>query len=490
MATDIEKIRISSASSGSFRTPLRTTITPHSIHLPSKQPHAIDARDLFLFHHSSDSLWTARLANCLRGVRLRDRNLQLSLVDWNDAVGANIVHDAEKNVREGQLLAIVVSRSMLQNDWCHAKKIINLLEECNASGRRLVTIVKDNVTVPPVLRLSEWFDFRNEDHFEESTADLASFLIQNMTLSGRDYSFGVSPARERILCNLFPVVELPQFIYSAETRFKTESELTDACAEDGPSSFLIKDSRVYTLESPSQESTFALAASDWNTRKQESFAQWYSNPERAEWGIELLNKLFRRHAWKRGLRWDSTTNQFFFPRNKPKSIWWKVGEQTIAREVTAPHMGWIELGKQVRAEVQYGWKHQSVRADFVKVQGNIFFRLQPGWLLTKLDSKTPATTQPDAAFSSGPQSQKRNGQILRSWRFWSTVLAKGHQEIRINTGQAPVRTKLTPISGFAEFGISYDRLNYDQMMQIAMEDDLLIPALGPTEQPEQEIMER
>ncbi|HTC65136.1 MAG TPA: hypothetical protein VK709_20010 [Candidatus Saccharimonadales bacterium] len=205
--------------------------------------------------------------------------------------------------------------------------------------------------------------------------------------------------------------------------------------------------------------------------------QWFSNPESAEWGIELLNKLFRRHAWKRGLHWDSTTNQFFFPRNKPKSIWWKIGEQTVAREVTAPHMGWIDLENEVRAEIQYGWKHQSVRADFVKVQGNIFFRLQPGWLLTKLDSKTPAMTQHVAASFSGQQSQKRNGQILRSWRFWSTVLAKGHHEIRINTGQAPVRTRLTPISGFTEFGISTDRLNYDQMMQTAMEDDLLIPSL-------------
>jgi hypothetical protein len=487
MATDVEKFRTRTASNGFLRTPARPVLTPHSIHIPSTEPHAIDACDLFLFHHGTDSSWTARLANCLRGVRLRNYNLRLSLADWNDADGANVLLEAEKNVREGRLLAIVVSRSMLQKDWSNAKKIIKFLEKINTSRSRLVTIVKDNVTVPPALRLGEWFDFRNENHFEESTASLASFIIQNITLSRQDYSLGVSSAKERILCNLFLVVEFPQFIYSAETRFKTESELADAGAEDGPSSFLIKDSRVYTMECPSQNSTFALAASDWNTRKQESFTQWFSNPERAECGIELLNRLFRRHAWKRGLRWDSTTNQFFFPRNKPKSIWWNVGEQTVAREVTAPHMGWIELENQVRAEVQYGWKHQSVRADFVKVQGNIFFRLEPGWLLTKLDSKTAAMTQPVTPRHSEPQSQGKNGQIVRSWRFWSTVLAKGHHEIRINTGQAPLRIRLTPISGFTEFGILSDRLNYDQIMQTAIEDDLLIPALGP---PEQEIMER
>src|SRR3984957_13190941 len=242
MATGIEKFRTSSSSSGFLRTPVRPASTPHSIHVPGTEPHAID---LFLFHHSADSSWTARLANCLRAVRLRNRNLRLSLADWNDGVGENVSLDVEKNMPKGGLLSIDVSRSMLQKDWCHAKKIINLLEKINTSGKRLVTIVKDNVTVPPALRLGEWFDFRNENHFEESTADLAFFLIQNTTLSGQDYSFGVSSAKERILCNLFPVVELPQFIYSAETRFKTESELTDACAEDGPSSFLIKNFRVY-----------------------------------------------------------------------------------------------------------------------------------------------------------------------------------------------------------------------------------------------------
>jgi hypothetical protein len=487
MATGIEKLRTPTHSSGFLRTPVRPSLASQSIHVSGIEPHAIDAPDLFIFRHGSDSSWTAKLADCLRRVRLKDRNLRLSLADWNDTAGANVLLDAQKNAREGQLLVFVVSRSMLQKDWRPEKRIMDLLQEIHASGKRLVAIVKDNVSVPPVLRLGEWFDFRNEDHFEERTADLASFLVQNMAFPRRDCSFGVSPAKERILCNVFPVVELPQFIYSAETRFKNESELTDACAEDGPSSFLIRNSRIYALECPSQDSKFAFAADDWNTRKQENFMQWFSNPERAKWGIELLNKLFRRHAWKRGLRWDSSTNQFFFPRNKPKSIWWKIGEQTVAREVTAPHMGWIDLENEVRAEVQYGWKHQSVRADFVKVRGSIFFRLQPGWLLTKLDSKTPAMTRPVAACFSEPQSQEKNGQILRSWRFWSTVLAKGHHEIRINTGQAPVRTRLTPISVFSEFGVPGDRLNYDQMMQTAIEDDLLIPPLGTFEQ---EIIQR
>jgi hypothetical protein len=110
--------------------------------------------------------------------------------------------------------------------------------------------------------------------------------------------------------------------------------------------------------------------------------------------------------------------------------------------------------------------------------GNLFFRLEPSWLLTELDGKTAATTQPIGPLFSGSEQQERNGQVLRSLRFWSSVLAKGHHEIRINTGQAPVRAKLTPLSGFTQFGIPSDRMNYDLMMLAEMEDDLLMPVLG------------
>jgi hypothetical protein len=61
-------------------------------------------------------------------------------------------------------------------------------------------------------------------------------------------------------------------------------------------------------------------------------------------------------------------------------------------------------------------------------------------------------------------------------------LAKGHHEIRINTGQAPVQIKLTPLSGFTQFGIPSDQMDYDQLVLAEMEDDLLMPALGPLAQ--------
>jgi hypothetical protein len=479
------------------------TLEQHPVQARESEPLGNGASDFFLFHNSADGLWTKELAERVQEAPTGNRNLRLSLTTWNSARGANALVEMGESLRGHCHMGIVVSRAMLLEDWPAAKRTIESLKELTLAKGRIVTILKENVTIPPMLRLGEWFDFRNENYFEENILDLTSFLREDLAPGGESspqsaglpldsanrsasvaslYSFGVCSARERILSNLFPVVELPKFVFSAETQFQTEAELKEACGGAGPLPFLLKESRLYTIESVSQNSSFARAVASGNTA-QESFTQWFSRNDRAGWALELLNNLFRNHAWKRALLWDKSTEQYFFPRTRPKNVWWEISKQTISREVIAPHIVWIDFENQVRAEAQYGWGHRSLRAGFVQVMGDVCLRLEPSWVLTELDGKTPATTKRvGPVLSGGPPPKETSGQILRSLRFWSAVLAKGHHEIRINTGQAPVRIKMTPLSGSNLFGIRGDQMEYDQLMLTEMEDDLVMPALGPLEQ--------
>jgi hypothetical protein len=451
---------------------------------------------MFLLHNGADASWAAKLMEAFAKARLGNRSLRLALTDWKSTTEAKLLAKENSHC----CLGIMVSRAMLREDWPATRKAMEFFQGHVPTESRVVAILIENVTLPPLLRLCEWFDFRDTSHFEENLSGLIHFLQKDFATSkhalipksgsqqgpatglssfGETNSLGVRSAKEQIVSNLLPVVEVPKVVSSVETQIQSESELARICDAAGPLAFLLKGTRLYTIEPLSHDSVFAPAVTNWDTREQEDFAPWFFRSDRAAWAIELMNNLFRQHAWKRGLRWDESTDQFYFPRTKPKSIWWEMNGRTISREVTAPHMGWIELENQVRAEIQYGWKHESIRADFVHLGGNLFLRLEPSWLLTGLDGKTPATSQPVGPVFSGSEYRERNGQILRSIRFWSAVLAKGHHEIRVNTGQTPVRVKLTPLSGFTQFGIPGDQMNYDLMMLGAMEDDLLIPALGP-----------
>jgi hypothetical protein len=502
MATDAKIVRVQSPVSSTLPATFaeqHRSEKQDSVELASG-PAANGGCDFFLLHGRLNASWTKKLAERLRGERFGNRHLQLGLADWNSAKGGDRSKGMKKNSQEHRLLAIVISREMLQGGEQATQTTIEFLNELASAEGRLVTILKENVTLPPLLRLREWFDFRNEEQFEENLSALISFLRENFRVDGEtpsrnaelrakpfasigcSHSFGVRSTRERIISNLLPVAEVPQYVYSAETRFTVETELIEACGAAGPVPFLWKGSRLYSIEPLSGDSVLGPALSSAARVTQENFAQWFSRRDRQGWAIELLNNLFRYHAWKRGLRYDKSTEQYYFPRTKPKSVWWEISRRTISREVTAAHIGWIELENESKAEVQYGWRHRSIRAGFVQGLGGLLLRLEPSWLLTNLDGKTPATTESVGPVCSGVPQSERNGQLLRSLRFWSTVLAKGHHEIRINTGQVPVRIKLTPLSGFTEVGIPSDQMDYDQLMLAEMEDDLLMPALGRLEQ--------
>jgi hypothetical protein len=446
--------------------------------------------DLLLLHHNANGPWAAKLAGRITGEKLGNRNIGVSRSACGRTAIIETLSVIEKHLQSGRCVAIVVTKPMLQDDWLSLEVVLALHMNGHQAKGRLIAILRENVTMPACLRLGEWIDFRNDREYESNLRSLVALL-------GRSMPSAITPAsaaarldvrvKERVVSNLFPVVEVPKLVYSAETSFTTESEVAEACGGPGPLPFLLKNSKLYSFKPFTADSAFGPALikgseSSAPASSQEDFSQWLYKPDRCEWTIELLNSAFRHHAWKRGMRFDEGHQVYYYSRSKPKNIWWQIGQQTVPREVTAPHMEWIPLGNDLRAEAQFGWRHQAVRATFIQVLGTLFLRMEPAWFLTQIDGRTPMTSDAVGPVNSGSRNPERNGQALRSMRFWSSVLAKGHQELRIATGQEPVRARLVPISGFCESGFRDDQMDYDRLVLAEMEDDLSLPELRPLEQ--------
>src|SRR5206468_6516591 len=144
--------------------------------------------------------------------------------------------------------------------------------------------------------------------------------------------------------------------------------------------------------------------------------------------------------------------------------------------VTTPHniRKLDEAGN--RTEIQYGWRHQGIRANFVLLPAGLFLRLEPIYLLTKPNGKTPRGGSRVGPILSHWINQERNGQILRSLRFWSLVLARARQ-LTIETGEGPIQVDLAPISGTLNFGVASDHMNFDRLMEAEIQDDFKVPQL-------------
>src|ERR1035441_4123690 len=137
MATEAKILRVQNPTSGSL---------PAS---HASEPIADTACDFVLLHSSADSSWTTKLAERLYGMRFGNRNLQVSLTDWNSLRDVNSLVETEKIFRGHRHLGIVVSRAMLRDDWAAAERTIEFLKELAPAEGHIVAILKDNVTMPP-----------------------------------------------------------------------------------------------------------------------------------------------------------------------------------------------------------------------------------------------------------------------------------------------------------------------------------------------------
>jgi len=285
---------------------------------------------------------------------------------------------------------------------------------------------------------------------------------------------------EPVVSNLFPVAETPRCIFSAESRLQTEKEIVEVCGGAEPLPFLLKDSTIYTLLPLAGDSVFARALKARSVPIQEPFTTWLSDTDRSKWAIEILDRSLRRHAWKRGLRYDEDHSLFYFSRSKPKKLWWETAGKIALREVTAPLMKSYRIEDGRAVEFQRGWKHEAIRAGFVQTGGQLFLQLDPAWFLTELDGKTPATQQPVAPLDS-IRADRNGANFSRALRFWSAIFAKSHRELRIETCAGPLRVRLTPPSSSAPRIIAKDRLSLEDFATANLAEDERIPELDPLE---------
>ena len=458
-------------------------------------------KDLFLCHTGADKRWVELLAERVEAEPYQNRVLGVVFDKWDFAKGSNIVIEIERELDACHYVGVVITRALLDADWPTLERSIAVWSDPTGSRGRVIPLLRENVTLPASLRVRNWIDFRDDERFQEALAELVRVLRGEQIPRGRGSllptvpeiklpyepapvvitsSVGADCINERIISNLFPVIELPEYVFSTDTPLRDKSDIGEHSTSTSHPPFLLREGRLWTFTDLRNESDSFGTAVRPKTVCREQFEPWFSDADRGRWAVELLNICLKENAWRRFLRLDKDRHRYFFsPKDgRPKKIHWKIGEKWSKREVTARHTVTKRLPDGSKQRFQSGWRHQASRAGFVLLPFGLFLRLEPTWMLTESDGKTPRGGPRVGPILSHWLNQERNGQILRSLRFWSLILARGKGEIYIPTGQRPIRINLAPACGDLGFGIAADQIDYDQLMRSEMEDDLEVPQLG------------
>lgn len=455
-------------------------------------------KDLFLSHTGVDKPWVERLAELIEVTPFKDRYLGVVYDKWDFAHAKNIVLELEKEIDACRFIGIVLSKASLAADWPTLERTIAVWSDPSGAKGRVIPILFENVPLPPSLRVRRWVDFRNPETFEQSFVELISILRGESIPRGRG---GLLPAisamqdavkspmiitsaveadkvDEKLISNLLPVLELPRLVYASSTPLRKKSDLQSLQVAKSHPPFLLRSEKLFTFANlRDAESPFRGVIKPEQIIT-EDLKNWFGS-EKHNWAVELLNLHLKAFAYDRYLRFEGKGQRFFFSpyKEQPKTIRWSIGGKEASREVTTPHTATRINSEGNKERFQFGWRHQGIRANFVHLPMGLFLRIEATWLLTK-DGKVPRGGSRVGPVLSHWLNQERNGQILRSIRFWSLVLARGKDELCIPTGQEPIRVGLTPARGVVGFGIISDAVDYDRLINAEMEDDLAVPELA------------
>src|SRR5271157_891987 len=467
------------------------------------KPGGEHGKDIFLCHTGVDKPWVEQLAERIEAEPYQNRLLGVVFDKWDFGKGGNIVVNIEKEIDACRHVGVVITRALLDAEWPTLERSIAVWSDPAGTRGRVIPLLRENVSLPASLRVRNWIDFRDEGRFEESFAELIRVLRGERVPRGRGSllpsvqetrlpydpapvvitsSIGADRIPERLVSNLLPVVELPQTVFSAETPLRDKADIQKYSDKVSHPPFVLREGRLWTFVTLRENGESFRRSTRPTTIREDRFESWFSDADHARWAVELLNVCLKENAWHRFLRLDKDRHRYFFSPmdDRPKKIQWKIGGKWTRRAVTARHTVTRKLPDGSKERIQSGWRHQACRAGFVLMPFGLFLCLEPTWMLTKADGKTPRGGPRVGPILSHWLNQERNGQILRSVRFWSLVFARGKKEIFIPTGQKPIRINLTPACGDLEFGILADQIDYDGLMRAEMEDDIEVPQLGFT----------
>ncbi|MBS1841514.1 MAG: toll/interleukin-1 receptor domain-containing protein [Acidobacteria bacterium] len=463
----------------------------------SKTPSPV--KDLFLCHTGADKPWVEALAEKVESVPFDGRFLRVVFDKWDFTHAKNIVLELEREIDVCRFIGIVLSKASLAADWPTLERTIAVWSDPSGSKGRVIPILIENVAIPPTLRVRRWIDFRDPETFDASFLELIAVLRGENIPRGRG---GLLPSlplaattpfapvvitsmveadkvQERLISNLLPVVELPSHVFGAPTTLRLKSDLSTTEGKPSPPPFLLRSGCLFSFDDLCDESSPFHDVIDHQNAKREEFRSWFGG-EKQNWAIELLNITFKDAMYRRYLRFDKKGQRFFFTPidGKPKRISWVIGGKRSTREVTTPHTATKLNDRGEKERIPFGWRHQGIRANFVLLPAGLFLRISPTWLLTT-DGKSVRGGPRVGPILSQWLNQERNGQILRSLRFWSLVMSRNQTEIKISAGHQFLRIALSPATGDIGFGILCDTVDYDRLVHAEMDDDLEVPALVP-----------
>ncbi len=440
-----------------------------------------ETKDVFLSYNKADKQWVHDLAARIESETLdgtpNTRKLQVFLDEWDMDSGDNMVNKMNEGLKMSRYFAVVMSPEFFGSGWTNFEWTHVVSQDPKNTQRRIIPILlrdttldgKHRIEFPAPFNVLKYLDFREKKAFTtyylrlirrvrglppERGGTRTPLAMSSNSATDELDTTRAEPDRisELLLSNLFPLKEIPQYVWSAKTDLKDVSEVQKTAPDSD--CFILRSGRVYTFAQLTDDLCPLRRAITIDSIQREQTSDWLGDKDKASWFMNLINKVLEGYLASRRIARESKGRFFFLPT---------VQGQTRT-EATAGDEPRQVAAKKPSADGASFWVHHAARLKFFRMGHKMFLQLEPTYLFTS-NGEQPLAGQTMGRMVIMWGGRQQNVDVLRNFVFWARYLADGNREIRIKAGAGNLI--ISALSGTAKMnvGIEADHVRIGSLMR-------------------------
>ena len=239
--------------------------------------------------------------------------------------------------------------------------------------------------------------------------------------------------RETLFSTLLPVIQMPQFVYGVPCKFSDaqENEVSKAIIRPNDEKeiypFIIRAGMLYCFQNlRNTAGPFQKIIGNQRVTREGSY-EWWDDPDRMRWYVNLLNRALNKLTGRKGLNRDKRHDRYYFmPIEVGRSL--EITYQPLNQSKATRQVVWRPITKKTGEPKSY-WYHSAVSLRFHRISNrNWCLSIRPELHITK-DGATPIYHEYIGSKVTRKMARTYNYDLLGEVHFWRDFLSDSQPRI-------------------------------------------------------------
>lgn len=239
---------------------------------------------------------------------------------------------------------------------------------------------------------------------------------------------------EKVFTTLLPVEHLPPYVYGAPC----DSDERSVGARLGPlrnsemAPYIVRARMLWAFQDMSARGNPFYDEVNGYPVERFTAREWLSDPDKARWYVDLLNRALNKLTGRRGLHLDRDHRRFYFPPETPGQER-VVPYRSMNRNRTPHKVVWAPKRRRTGESKGY-WLHRAVSLRFLRLADREWaLSLRPELRVTQ-DGVTPPASELIGSRVTKKMARTFNDKLLAEIQFWRDFLSDSQPRIVLPFG--------------------------------------------------------